>query len=659
MSLIVTTSRVNENSGAAAIGTEKPGDYTNFFRSPILIEKDSEVAVDSVKIQRTGNVTLSEDNFFTHFFGADPDDFAEGTEYSDMTSVARKIRMPMGSKSLAGYQTLVQKQLNDQYDDPRIYGGGTVLLETGTDGSEQGLSIKFKDRGSASTATSNVTASLQSNPVFNIINPNNASKSDNYAFVAGTGVLTRTGTSASKLNDTLSVAMLTGRPFGLNEGKFQFNCSNASAQPWAIGLSRPQIQVTDVDGNTFPIDTETGSHRHNDTAILDVDGDNNLATTGPHELYDYAVMLDDNEEIIVTNRVWDNSRDVSIHQEISYWTTGGTVAGAKLTKTAFYASYDGIAFEGDGDNMSIYFKQKGKAGLDLIVAISLGTGNTAITALRPIGSTTTALYPMIHLGAGNITVTKYDSNFVGTNDTFKFPEWTGVYYLPGSDMFSNEALEPYESQSWVRITNRALSRGSILHCDSSQQKVYVESILGLDPAAEFTIVGLNASNGVDYKHILTVGKFNTSPYDTLVESQEYPNMSFKLGFADRSLLRSTSTDGYVTGDGTLTVVFTSTGELDKTSLSSFIRLPGLTHTSYNGGQSGISKIVYQVPQFSNDGRQFGPLFFQPGEKTYVKLNNPGAMILNQLQVQFVDANERNTDSLMGETQVVFHIRKSR
>jgi len=97
----------------------------------------------------------------------------------------------------------------------------------------------------------------------------------------------------------------------------------------------------------------------------------------------------------------------------------------------------------------------------------------------------------------------------------------------------------------------------------------------------------------------------------------------------------------------------------KTGISSFIRLPGLTHKSFNGGQSGLSKILYQVPQFSNDGRQFGPLFFSPGEKTYVSLNNPGKTLLNSLQVQIVDSQEKELNSLTGTTQVVFHIRKQR
>jgi len=136
-------------------------------------------------------------------------------------------------------------------------------------------------------------------------------------------------------------------------------------------------------------------------------------------------------------------------------------------------------------------------------------------------------------------------------------------------------------------------------------------------------------------------------------------MSGRLGFRDRSFLISSDTDGYVSGDGTLTIKFTSTDSLNKTAIASFIRIPNLTHKSFNGGQSGLSKIIYQLPQFSNGGSQYGSLYFEPGEKTYVKLNNPSKMILNMLQVQVVDAQEKEVDSLTGDTHIVFHVRRSK
>ena len=176
----------------------------------------------------------------------------------------------------------------------------------------------------------------------------------------------------------------------------------------------------------------------------------------------------------------------------------------------------------------------------------------------------------------------------------------------------------------------------------------------------YSYVGLNAANCVNFKHIICLGPMRQdNTYYTLLPSQEFPTMGTRFGFYDRVDIASTSGEGYVSGDDSALVTFISPSELQKTSISSFVRLPGLTHKSFNGGQSSISKIVYQVPQFTNDGRQFGPLYFAPGEKTYIALNNPAPIMLNSLQVQIVDSQEKELNSLMGTTQIVFHIRKMR
>ena len=68
-------------------------------------------------------------------------------------------------------------------------------------------------------------------------------------------------------------------------------------------------------------------------------------------------------------------------------------------------------------------------------------------------------------------------------------------------------------------------------------------------------------------------------------------------------------------------------------------------------------MLYHIPRFTNDGRQFGDLFFEVGDRTYVDLNNTDTFMLNQLQVQITDKNERIVDDLVGDTIVVFHIRQ--
>ena len=69
-----------------------------------------------------------------------------------------------------------------------------------------------------------------------------------------------------------------------------------------------------------------------------------------------------------------------------------------------------------------------------------------------------------------------------------------------------------------------------------------------------------------------------------------------------------------------------------------VRVSALNVRNYNGVQSGISKILYTLPRFSN-GSSSGRLHITPHEKTYLSLNNTNTMHLNDIHVEFVDSDE--------------------
>ena len=672
MSLILATSRLNENSDP--IDSERPANFTNFFRSPIEIEPNSEIAVESVKLERTGNITVGNRDFFTHYFGTDPDFLPEGDEQNNLLSFARTIRLKRGTYNIRQYAQHIQDRLNTQYAHPNIFGGHLVTIHTNSSGAELGLDMKYIDKG---PATVDVSASLVAKPVFNIKNPwryhDNGSvlPSNAFTYNQGTGVFTRTGTAGTSLTNSSCVGILTGRPFGLNNGEFIVkDLGNASAQPWICGLSRPQIQYESYESETGnrrgieDIDNDTQPYVNHDLYPLNSLGDEQGDHETGYELFDYAVSLTETDKIAVYHRVYNPDYETSVHQEIAYWSaSGGSVSGAQLTKSEFYASYDGFKMVGKGDNIQLFFKQKGKTVYDQVSGSNLDASTDR--SFVPIRDTSYALYPMFNLASGSVTLDTFDSNYTtaAPNPDYKYPTYTSGAkggYMAGSDMFSNEAVygDLKLENGRVQVPNDR----DLASSDADEVISMVDSsnrVHKYPDASARNFQGLNSASGVDNKHILTISKIAyDNNYFTIVKSQEFPNLAARLGFEDRGDIASTHEE-YAEGDDTLTITFTSTGDLLKTGISSFVRLPGLTHKSFNGGQSGLSKILYQVPQFSNDGRQFGPLFFSPGEKTYVSLNNPGKTLLNSLQVQIVDSQEKELNSLTGTTQVVFHIRKQR
>jgi hypothetical protein len=86
-----------------------------------------------------------------------------------------------------------------------------------------------------------------------------------------------------------------------------------------------------------------------------------------------------------------------------------------------------------------------------------------------------------------------------------------------------------------------------------------------------------------------------------------------------------------------------------------VRVSALNVRSYNGVQSGISKILYTLPRFS-DGRSSGRLHITPHEKTYLALNNTNTLHMNDIQVEFVNSDETLAKDLTDKSYVAFHIK---
>jgi hypothetical protein len=670
MSLIITTSKIDENS--QNISSENPSNFTNFFRSPIEVPENSEIAVESIKINRTANVDIKDkNNYFCHFFG---EEFDELSDRSYRINVPRTIQLKQKSYNLGDYVSELQSKLNSQYAHPSIFKRSTVTLDSSATGVEGGVKIQFAQRPVDAV---NKTASLTDSAYYNIANPISGTPSDDYTWTPATGILARTGATSSVLANASCVAILKNRPFSNGSGSFTTTVVNASANYWVVGLSRPHVQYeVDDDGtrrtrNTYPNGWQDSyNFRFYDGQIR----------SRMNEHYDFGVVYrngvqaTDGVRIFCSlNRVTATlKKDLIRHYEIKYWESGGVHTGAPMTAAQFNASYDRVRFTSAGGYLSVYFGQKGKATYDQMCGPNLSKDTDK--CLKPIGDTTYALYPQINIGSGNVEVTQFTSEY--NDSTYLFPVYNASdaqvgtagprQFVPGSDFFSNNRIQKSNLVNIVnnqQITlyrdpdNRVIDDGAIYAVDKSRTYVNWHSVNSL--SAYTTPSGFNASGGVLNDHVLIGNRYNRPNIeDYLLSSQRFPNMSPALGYIDRSIISQIrgNIEGYVSGDNTNTVIFTSPQEIEKSSTVSYVRIPNLTHKSFNGAQSGLSKILYQVPQFSNDGRQFGPLYFAPPEKTYIDLQNTGRTLLNSLQVQLVGVDEKEIDSLTGTTQVVFHIR---
>ena len=71
----------------------------------------------------------------------------------------------------------------------------------------------------------------------------------------------------------------------------------------------------------------------------------------------------------------------------------------------------------------------------------------------------------------------------------------------------------------------------------------------------------------------------------------------------------------------------------------FLRCPTLTHQSFNFGKGIPSKIIGTFPNAGPTGRDMGHMYYSPNNLTYLKLNNPSPITINELTLEIVDKNE--------------------
>jgi hypothetical protein len=680
MSLIFTSNtqddyKDTDSSGkllSGRIGIERPSDYHNHLTSPLEVKPNSQIAVQSVKISRQQINEITDSQQMLYYFGKP---LGTTLTFEETTSRPTLISLPRGTYDNVELATALQTQLNLACVSPAVKGNFRVT-EYLSGGAFAGYTISASQNGTndtdrhltINTGLADITHAIGTTPT-----------SDNFTLAGG--VFTRTGAAGGTILDELCCGIATDYPLAMNSGaNFWVDLRGASQSDgeggrhncsWAIGLTRPTIQLN--NDNTKYRDFGTAPQGWiNQKSIL------------PH-FYDYVVVLDAGDigeggelHIYQSSYEQDDSGNVvadsfKLH-EIQYYGGAGQVASI-ITNASLNAStgggvYQRLKFQIEGDEVKVFLKENFTGGGAEIALIDSSVNANASRVFKPITEHTNALYPKLCLAEGSLKMTEFKT-FSVTSDTYKYPTLTGANASNMSGGTYDGGSSPYGN--YVGYTKLMSAGLATRHAVVNQQPIWSKrsgvfikppdttaygQLLPTDPASTITITfeGANASSGVEFAHTLVLQ--DTTPQDPLSPEvgnyySQMCNIGRVLGFQRISVLDQT--------DGTLTnfnkVDWTSTSVPDIKVNSAFVRISNLNHRTYNSCKNSVSKILYHIPRFTNDGRQFGDLFFEVGEKTYVDLNNTETFTLNQLQVQIVDKNERVVDDLVGDTIVVFHIKQ--
>ena len=236
MSLVICSNQVQDQSGSSQ--AQSPFSWSNHLDTPFTIPANSEVAVQSCKINKDGSISASPSNRWYMYVGnllgrADID-------YDLVTSAP--FLTDLDIRSIADFTTdemaqRIQDGLNRGMACPDMWGQGIVVAKRGTDG---------LDFSGFDFETNCSTTQINANPLltkgFTIDNYIKRLDSipDSFGLVHKGAKANREFTAFGKgetqyEKGTQNVGILKDLPIALNHGEFIVDITNATSSSYGVG----------------------------------------------------------------------------------------------------------------------------------------------------------------------------------------------------------------------------------------------------------------------------------------------------------------------------------------------------------------------------------------------------------------------------------------
>ena len=598
MSLLITSNTPKNEVGDTVSGLNLPYSYQNNLQDTLRIPKNSEVAVQSVKVNRSGQMTLSSGDNMGLFFG---EEIADDGSNNDINSFCVPTRIltygdyfgdadEFYTGSPQNIAEKIQYAGNLCLQHPNFCKNASSDINTGftcdvlRNASNTDF-LGFQYILTNSDDTQNETVNIPTEWL-------DIDNTTSWGYNAGTRVLTN--------NTGVDFASCVGTDFPLSQASGVFSCSILhNDENQEFGLTRCISNLDVADG--YPFVPE----------YFDDDGDG---------FYDWQVEILNTNVISVYHAVPSADPSVMSLVEFNY------LANASSGGNKFNASNDEIDrvdFTVKGERMKISLF---KGATEYVLCD--GTKTVSASNVKPTNMNTRFLYPKVRLNTEQtVGINVYNGvNVVGGD---------GEAMVYGNDSSSGELTESQLNIDWW--------------VNHSEDDLADQMDLTYDKALNFTNQkGLNASGQIDYKPAIFCGKDNRYEFTSSLNSQRI------LGFPDRPLVfQETSVEVgapyELTYNSDETPLFESTTSL-------FVRVKNMTFDSVNFSKSALSKILYHLPASTNSGESAGALYFEPTERVYLTLNNPTDLFISTIDIDIVNADETIADDLTGKTTVILHIR---
>jgi len=662
MSLVITSNIEDEVDVDNTSHIFKPFSYSNRLLDTMKIPPNSQIALQSAKINKKEEIVLNEqNNIFGNYFGLPLDATASNIESS--TSVP--FVGPLGSELRRGDTSLgegqrktvtvaetaiyIEDALKERTYHPSlitkaVQGISTDPTKPSTPvGANVSVTPKYTGKvwDGFQWQFTQQTANTKKTADFNLVDVSEG-KSGAFTLVGTNGAQGQAGF----LGGPGFQVQARNQPISQNDGTtvFDFTAANTTnaRSSWFCGLTR--ISTEKANGITAPncYNPRRGGADGFGKGLGNCGGtmfgDIIVARVGEF-LRVFQSGTDSGGD--------DGSRTELVMNEIEYYgqTSGGSNINSNFpyasghynlrTNVAAGANYEKVKFKLTNEHLAIFLiDDKGTEVLlvDNITNASKGAIKNQLT--NPTTCAKWALYP--HFGArGESHAITIDAH----NHYTSYPDFA----LPISE---NPAVYDWWIYSESSLMGTRWAR--VMEARPFNDKA---SDVVLTPKL---VTGVDAMDGYENQII-------TAPLRGQGRGQAQRNMVFFL----TKPCNTDSTFGFKytpvstpeAGAALLITILSANQPSVVSNVSLFVRLNNFTQLSTNARMGTRSKIVGHLPRFDNSGAETGALYFEPSEKTYIDINNPNELTINSFDVDLCFDNERIATGLVGKTIVIFHIRE--
>ena len=349
MSLIITSNTALADEASTSVGLNAPSSYVNNLQGALRIPENAEIAVQSVKLSKTGNLTIPASGLaFGFYFGRNFEEEQSDMNISTSLMVPEFVGPPGEILNVEQIANESSKTFNKVLWHPNLLENASATINPGAscivrrNASNDFVGFEFRATNSSSgknQATNKPTTFINTE-------------------IGSAVVPTFIGTTLTNPATATTSQSFIGTTFPLSLAGGSFNCSlgNSSLLEWSVGLSRCS-RTTNYLGNPEDI-----------TKPSKFEGDGK-------EFYDYVVRQEFNLAtgdyvIKAYHCIADNDEDKLIMAQINY---GTPIFGPTET-------IHEVIWEVKGERVACFLKRTNGTSITLFD----GTSATSASNAKPV-----------------------------------------------------------------------------------------------------------------------------------------------------------------------------------------------------------------------------------------------------------------------------------